>query len=188
MILVIGGLASGKREYLHTLGYADSEIAEATLDDKPAVTEAQELVRAELIDRTALVDALAKKDVVVCREVGSGIVPLDAGERAWRERAGRLACELAAQANAVVRLTCGIAQTLKGEPPDARTVEVVIMRHGSTAESERRAYAGWIDVPLSRRGEDEAGASGLHPEIGTVYVSPSTRARETARLRFHNKT
>ena len=56
MILVVGGLASGKREYLHALGYADSEIAEATVDDRPAVVEAQELVRAESAHPAAIAD------------------------------------------------------------------------------------------------------------------------------------
>ena len=186
MILVVGGLASGKREYLHALGYADSERAEATVDDRPAVVEAQELVRAENADPAAIAEALAAKDVVACREVGSGIVPLDAGERAWRERAGELSRELAKRAQAVVRMTCGIPQALKGDLPDGRNVELVMLRHGSTAVSERRAYAGWLDVPLSPRGESEALAGGTHPELATVYVSPSIRACQTAQLRFPN--
>ena len=188
MILVVGGLASGKREYLHALGYADSEIAEATVDDRPTVVEAQELVRAESAHPAAIAEALAAKDVVACREVGSGIVPLDAGERAWRERAGELSRELAKRAHAVVRMTCGIPQALKGDLPDRHSVELVMLRHGSTAESERRAYTGWLDVPLSPCGESEALARGTHPELATVYVSPSIRARQTAQLRFPNAT
>lgn len=184
MILVVGGLGAGKREYLHLLGYDDAEIAEATLDDKPALVEAQELVRDAGTSPVAIAEQLAAKDVVAYREIGSGIVPLDAGERAWRERAGVLSRELAVRASAVVRMTCGIPQALRGDLPNERSVELVMLRHGSTEPSERRAYAGWIDVPLSPRGEAEARAIGAHLELQLVYVSPLARARQTAQICF----
>ena len=38
---------------------------------------------------------LLAAEVVVSREIGSGVVPIDAGERAWRERHGRLLRQLA---------------------------------------------------------------------------------------------
>ena len=34
--------------------------------------------------------------VIICEEVGNGIVPLDSFEREYRERLGRLLCEIAA--------------------------------------------------------------------------------------------
>ena len=43
------------------------------------------------------------------------VVPLDAQERAWREAVGRMSCELASQAETVVRMVCGIPVVLKGE-------------------------------------------------------------------------
>ena len=39
---------------------------------------------------------------------------MDAAERAHRENAGRLACLLAARADTVVRVCCGLGQVLKG--------------------------------------------------------------------------
>ena len=42
-------------------------------------------------------------------------MPLDPAEREARERAGRLACLLAARADVVVRVFCGIPKVLKGE-------------------------------------------------------------------------
>ena len=62
-----------------------------------------------------LIERLAAKAIVTCSEVGAGIVPLDAQERAWREAVGRMSCELASQAEAVVRMVCGIPVVLKGE-------------------------------------------------------------------------
>ncbi len=51
--------------------------------------------------------------IIVCNELGCGVVPMDAFDRAWRERTGRLTCALAAQAEAVYRVTCGIGTRIK---------------------------------------------------------------------------
>ena len=51
--------------------------------------------------------------IIVCDELGCGVVPMDAFERAWRERTGRIGCELAKQAEAVYRVTCGIGTRIK---------------------------------------------------------------------------
>ena len=118
MILVTGGIASGKRTYVSSLGYAPDDFAQATLDERPVVFDAQELVR-DIGDQDAaydeLVDRLAGKSVVICTEVGAGIVPLDKGERFFRERAGRLAAMLATRADAVVYMVCGIPNVVKGD-------------------------------------------------------------------------
>ena len=50
---------------------------------------------------------------VVSREIGSGIVPMDAFERLWREEHGRLLAMLASRANRVTRIFCGLAEVLK---------------------------------------------------------------------------
>ena len=68
-------------------------------------------------DLTALADALAARPVVIATEVGGGVVPVDPAQRAAREAAGRLSCLLAARAETVVRVCCGIPQLLKGEWP-----------------------------------------------------------------------
>ena len=65
----------------------------------------------------ALADELAKKDVVIATEVGGGIVPVEAAERAARERAGRLNCLLSKRADTVIRVFCGIPMVMKGELP-----------------------------------------------------------------------
>ncbi|MGN0298490.1 MAG: bifunctional adenosylcobinamide kinase/adenosylcobinamide-phosphate guanylyltransferase [Lachnospiraceae bacterium] len=50
---------------------------------------------------------------IICDEVGSGIVPMDRAEREYRERLGRMLCELASQAESVERVFCGLGQKLK---------------------------------------------------------------------------
>ena len=54
--------------------------------------------------------------VILCNEVGSGVVPMDRDDRAWRERVGRTCCTLAERADCVIRMYCGIPSILKGEP------------------------------------------------------------------------
>lgn len=57
--------------------------------------------------------------VIISNEIGCGIVPMDAFERAWRECTGRLLCSLAARAQRVDRVICGVAQALRcTAPPD----------------------------------------------------------------------
>ena len=50
-------------------------------------------------------------------EVGGGVVPIAPAARAAREAAGRLACLLAARADCVVQMFCGLPTILKGELP-----------------------------------------------------------------------
>ncbi len=117
MILIVGGLASGRRSYVRSLGFTDADMSHDAGDDCAVLLEAQDLVQDAQSNPHAIAKSLAAhKRVVVCRDVGSGIVPVHADERAWRERAGELSRELAKGADTVVRMTCGIPQFLKGEP------------------------------------------------------------------------
>lgn len=51
--------------------------------------------------------------VVVSDEIGSGIVPISAEERAWREGVGRALCIIAQHAQSVTRVVCGIGVRIK---------------------------------------------------------------------------
>ena len=110
MIFVTGPLFAGKSEYIQkTLGLDDAAFAACSVRD------VQELVPCE--DLTALADRLAQKRVVLQTELGGGLVPLDPAEREKREAAGRLSCLLAARADTVIRVCCGLPQLMKGEWP-----------------------------------------------------------------------
>ena len=137
MILVVGACASGKRTFVKELGYEPAQMARATLDQRPVVLEAQELVARQVAEQAMrgegvsaaqiagdlapsweeeLLAQLSAKACVTCCEVGSGLVPLDPEARMVREVTGRLCLRLAAQASAVVRMVCGIPTVLKGDP------------------------------------------------------------------------
>lgn len=114
MILVVGGACSGKRAFVEdVLGFAPHDCSADPANAAPVAVEVQDMVRGRSSED--LLALLVGKRVVVCDEVGCGIVPLDPDDRAWRERVGRLCCDLAARADAVVRVVCGIPQMIKGE-------------------------------------------------------------------------
>ena len=104
MLFITGPLYSGKRTFAQKLGgtccFEVQKQAETTEDLE------------------ALAKILSEKyDIITATEVGGGVVPVDATERANREKAGRLACLLAARADCVVQMFCGIPTVLKGELP-----------------------------------------------------------------------
>ncbi len=107
MILVVGGRCAGKLAYVQSLGYDEKEIAYAVLDKKPV------LYHLEQMDFPLDEAILLKKEVVICDEVGSGIVPLAREQRERREEIARLCTQLAKEAQSVVRLVAGIPVKLK---------------------------------------------------------------------------
>lgn len=113
MILVVGGLGSGKTEYVRSLGYRDEDIAHGILDDSPVLDALHELVRRQEGGNEDFLRVLLEKEVVICREVGCGVVPVDKGDRDWRDEVGRLCVQLAAHSTRVVRLCCGIPTVIK---------------------------------------------------------------------------
>lgn len=75
-----------------------------------------------LVDRQAqaLADYLIRVNpqiILISDEIGYGIVPMDAEERAWRELTGRVCCLLAAYADTVVRVVAGMPVILKQVKP-----------------------------------------------------------------------
>jgi len=114
MILVIGARASGKKEYVMSLGYSQENIADGVLDGKPVVYNLQDLTMRDPDGAPDLLPALLEKEVVVCDEVGSGVIPLEKERRLGREATGRLCCRLASEAERVVRMVAGIPTIIKG--------------------------------------------------------------------------
>jgi len=110
MIFITGPLYAGKEEYIrHALHWGKEEF------DARAVRDVQDLVPCADLEKLAF--KLAGRDVVIATEVGCGVIPVDPAEREKREQAGRLACLLAARAETVIRVSCGLPQLLKGTWP-----------------------------------------------------------------------
>ena len=105
MIFITGPLYSGKRTFAQQFpGKALADVQQLAAD--AADREALE----RLADRLA-----SEYEILIATEVGGGVVPMDPKQRADREAAGRLACLLAARAECVVQMFCGIPTVLKGE-------------------------------------------------------------------------
>lgn len=127
MILITGGAFQGKKAYamekfdLQTEDFLDGgSCTEEELLKGKAVTDFQEYVRRILQEgrepRT-LVELLEQKNpklLVITNELGSGVIPAEPFDRAWREAAGRVACDIARQASEVHRVICGIGTVIKG--------------------------------------------------------------------------
>lgn len=123
MILMIGGAYQGKTEYAkRRYGLRDSEIftcTNQTLD--PAARCLCHMERFALAcvqagkepaDVLAALDLTGK--IVLCDDISCGVVPIDAQTREWREAVGRMNAYLAARAERVTRVFCGLPLELKG--------------------------------------------------------------------------
>ena len=117
MVLILGGYGAGKRTDAKSLGYTEAERSADPYADAPVLIALEETVRNDPERAAELLPLLKNKALVLCCEVGSGVIPLDPKDRAYREATGRLCCALAREATAVVRVVAGIPIALKGELP-----------------------------------------------------------------------
>lgn len=126
MKLIVGGFGQGMLEAaLQSYGggpVADGAIC--SLQDAcgaHAVDNLHLFIRRELEAGRPPSDAVGQilaqnPDVIlICQEIGCGVVPTDAFDRDWREQTGRICCMIAARAQGVVRVFCGIPTVIKGE-------------------------------------------------------------------------
>lgn len=127
MKLVIGGYAQGKLNYVLSKYHLREEMVwdgelpkETDLHDEPAIIDHFHLwVKKRMQEGGcpeeeiwAFLDCFSDC-MIICDEVGNGIVPIDAFEREYRERVGRILVELAQRAEEVERVICGIGQRIK---------------------------------------------------------------------------
>lgn len=140
MELYIGGFAQGKLEYVkcrynenqkteklfvRVIDCVDSHYKKMLLETECDVLILNHLhlwvrdlldegMEEEKIQTTILSWIKSNPDaIVICDELGNGIVPIKKQERIWREQTGRLMIELAKQAERVERILCGLGQRLK---------------------------------------------------------------------------
>lgn len=124
MRLVIGGYAQGKLSYVLRTYHLDEgqvvggEMPEGT--DKTVVfNHLHSWVKERILaggnpERELEMIVERWPDcILISDEIGNGIVPLEAGEREYRERLGRMLVEIAKRADSVERVFCGIGQRIK---------------------------------------------------------------------------
>lgn len=108
-ILIIGGACQGKTAFARE---RFPEYEETMVDDLQE--RMKEYLRGEP-EAVSLFKKLAAGEgfLVISREVGSGVVPMEREERCWREETGRMLTRLASLADEVYRVFCGIPVRLK---------------------------------------------------------------------------
>lgn len=121
-ILIIGGAYQGKRAFaekkFHLNAQSFSDGADIPLGEKIssiAVDHLHLLVR-RMLEEDKPVSSLRQQlegHIVLCDELGCGVVPAEKEQNDWREATGRLCCDLAERADQVYWLRAGIAQCIK---------------------------------------------------------------------------
>lgn len=121
--MILGGRFQGKRAY-----------AERLYSHFPAVSDFEEsnslapglVVNVHLGIRRLLTEGadvssfftenlqVLRQCIILCTEIGGGIVPVDAFARKWRDETGRVYQYLAAEAEIVDRVFAGLVLRLKG--------------------------------------------------------------------------
>ena len=118
MTLIIGGAGQGKlRCALAFTGLNASQAGNLPEENPPILNHLETWLKTAADPLPALEAYLARRPdaVILCNEVGCGVVPMDRADRDWRERVGRTCCYLAERAERVIRVYCGIPMVLKGE-------------------------------------------------------------------------
>lgn len=122
--LILGGAYQGKRAYAEMifpgLTWADGEeIPFREIENAAAIDRFHLLVKRWMLagksaeDLTEKILGMNRKIIILCDEIGCGLVPVDAFEREYREAAGRVCVELAEHARRVDRAVCGIGMRMK---------------------------------------------------------------------------
>lgn len=124
MILVTGGCFQGKTAYAcKTFGIPMEEAKDG------AVCPLEELYSSRLLyhfheyikrlmemGQELSIDRILQENpelVLVTNELGYGVVPIDKFDRDYREKTGRICCQIAKEAEEVHRVVCGLGTVIK---------------------------------------------------------------------------
>lgn len=127
MKLVIGGCAQGKLQYvLHKYQLREDAVWDGVIpDDRTSNTDTivmnhfHQWVKRRLSEGGCPEEEIqsfierCENCIIISNEIGNGIVPMEAFEREYRERTGRILVQLALKAKEVERVICGIGQKIK---------------------------------------------------------------------------
>lgn len=127
MKLVIGGIAQGKLEYvLLKYDVQKNMVWDGVLQNDRKlngniviINHFHQWVKSRMISGGCPEDEImsfldCNEDcIIICDEIGNGIVPKDPFEREYRECVGKILVQLAKRAEEVERIICGIGQKVK---------------------------------------------------------------------------
>lgn len=124
MEMIIGGAFQGKSTYAKKMypdvvWYLGEKLTTQELFSAQGVQGFHAYIRREMQagrDVSMLAEKLIQENpdiILVSDEVGYGVVPVDAFDRAYREAVGRVCTKLAAYSSRVTRVICGIGTVIK---------------------------------------------------------------------------
>ncbi len=124
MVLIIGGAWQGKLNWAReTFELTDCDVYACTGGEidfsRCCIDHLEEFTLAcvdEDLDPVSYFEERAglwANSVLICDDVSCGVVPMSARLRRWRNETGRLCQYLAARADRVSRIFCGLEQRLK---------------------------------------------------------------------------
>lgn len=133
MQLILGGFCQGKLQwYLEQSGRSLEEVSEGgalpadTIPTSPILNHLHLWIGRMLQEQISPLEQIQTylthhpDAVILCDEIGCGLVPISGFDRQWREEVGRICCILAKQADTVDRVFCGLPTRLKGEETSCR--------------------------------------------------------------------
>ncbi|KAB1439892.1 bifunctional adenosylcobinamide kinase/adenosylcobinamide-phosphate guanylyltransferase [Candidatus Galacturonibacter soehngenii] len=204
MIFVIGGAYQGKKEFVKKEFHInEQEILDGEYCNYEELLQAKAICGLERliyrrmkeeIDVYTFIDTWLKENkdlIIICNEIGSGLVPVDAFERKYREMVGRIGCLVAGYAKEVYRVQYGIATKIKEnkkndqEIKESAIIKVYLIRHSITKGNLEKRFIGSTDESLCEEGIALAKEKKL-PFVCKVYVSPLKRCQETANILYPN--
>lgn len=124
MEMIIGGAFQGKRMFAEK-EHPNMQWVKGTEADREMILTAEgvcgfhDFIRKEMKagrEVDDLADLLIKENpqvILVSDEVGYGVVPMDAFDRSYREKVGRICTKLASYSTKVTRVVCGIGTVIK---------------------------------------------------------------------------
>lgn len=128
MRLIIGGYAQGRLAYvMERYSLVDEDVWDAAKEpiskwkSQRVIYHAESLVSGWLSEGVNPCEACGellpqwKDTILITQEVGCGLVPITAKQREWREAVGRFNTYLAANAQTVDRICCGLSMRIRGK-------------------------------------------------------------------------
>ncbi|MCM1507180.1 MAG: bifunctional adenosylcobinamide kinase/adenosylcobinamide-phosphate guanylyltransferase [Ruminococcus flavefaciens] len=128
MIMITGGAYSGKNKFVHERLSVPENLTKdgryctfGEIFTAVCVNNYHILVKrliSENIEPIGFTEKLCMENnniIIIMDEIGCGIVPVEKGERKWREMCGKCGCIIAENSETVVRMACGIGKAIKGK-------------------------------------------------------------------------
>jgi hypothetical protein len=122
MIFIVGGAYQGKLAFvkehfkMKEQDILDGEFCELdSLYNAKAINHFHMLIKRIMLEEKefpVILDKLFKENpncIIITTEIGCGLVPINKFEREYREKVGRICCEIAKNSKQVYRVQCRIA-------------------------------------------------------------------------------